>query len=118
VQATCCGRAVRRGQLRTRLGQATWPRLCHKCHAGVFTIIRLWYCVGVPQGGQVVIGEETLLAQIAAERNELSRLVSLRGLCDPGVMAKSREIDYLVVRYYRIVLRRRDEEKLRAAITS
>ncbi len=72
----------------------------------------------MPQGGLLVMGEEALRAQIVAARHELSRLVSLKGLSDPSVMDKSREIDRIVVCYYRMALRRRDLEKLRTATTS
>jgi len=64
------------------------------------------------------MSEEALLARIVAGRHELARLVSLKGLSDPSVMDKSREIDRIVIRYYRMVLRGRDIEKLRAGTTS
>jgi hypothetical protein len=52
--------------------------------------------------------EEALLKEIAVGKKDLVRLVSSgAGLDDPIVLAKSREIDDLVVRYYRIVLGRK-----------
>jgi hypothetical protein len=61
------------------------------------------------------MSEESLLMEITAGKRELLRLVSSRGLDDPEVMAKSREIDDLVVRYYRLTLRRKAAEKHRAS---
>ncbi len=64
------------------------------------------------------MGEKALLAQIVAARHELARLASLKGLSDPSVMDKSREIDRIVVCYYRMVLHRKGLEKSRTATTS
>lgn len=62
-----------------------------------------------------MVSEESLLDEITTRKRELVRLVSSRGLHDPEVMVKSLEIDDLVIRYYRLTLRRKVAEKYGAS---